>query len=563
MSTLSQFLISEIKRSGVRELFGIPGDFILDLFCRLDDSEEFNIVRLSHEPGLGFAAQASAKATHGMGICCVTYGVGALNITNPIACAYAEKVPLVLISGGPGNGERSGSLLVHHQVKDFDGQLRIFEELTEAAYILNDPQKAARQIRNAFNCAKAFLRPVYLEVPRDMVDAEITIPKGLEKEFIVSDLSATREAANEIEKRISNSKHPTLMLGIEVERFGLTEKAIQIAQKFNLPVVTSFLGRNAFPIDHSNYLGSYFGPLSQKETRDAVEKSDCLLMFGVLLTDTNMVQKLLTLSANERIHTENRRVIIGNKKYNNVALQDLFNSILNETKHEFIKGAKDSRVQKKTPHTQEELIRIDKPNKREFKIPSSSKQIKVSQVVDCLNWFLNEVEEMPVVVDTGDVLYASYELYAKEFYGTPFYATMGSAVPSALGVQISIGKRPLVLVGDGAFQMTGHEISWAPFYELNPIIVVFNNSAWEMLKGFNTKLKQNDIVSWPFETLANAWGGKGYKVANANHLVESLLDAHKQKFFTLLDVELEKGDITETLKSFTDQIIKGRGSVHK
>lgn len=558
MATLSQFLISEIKRSGINEVFGIPGDFILDLFHRVEESEKFRIVKLSHEPGLGFAAQAAAKATQGIGLCCVTYGVGALNTINPIACAYAEKVPLVLISGGPGKKEISSEMLVHHQVKDFASQRRIFEEITGVAYILNDPKEAAGQIRKAFSYAKTFLRPVYLEVPRDLVDTKITIPDDLNLEYFPSDTHAATEVAKEIERKIASSKRPTLMIGVEVERYGLTQKVVQIAERYNLPVVTSFLGRNAFPIDHPNNLGCYFGTLSEKEIRDVVEDSDCLLMFGVLLTDTNMVRSLLEKPEGEKIHCVDRGAKLGSKKYENIVLADLFDAILNLSKNESLKGAKDTSIQKKLPHTHEELIRIEKQKKREFKIPSSKKQIKVSQVVDCLNWFLNEVEEMPVVVDTGDVLYASFELHAKEFYGTPFYATMGSAVPSAIGIQISTGKRPLVLVGDGAFQMTGHEISWAPFYKLNPIIVVFNNSAWEMLKGFNSELKQNDIVSWPFETLANAWGGKGYKVTNANHLVESLLDAHKQKFFTIIDVELEKGDITDTLRTFTNQIIKGR-----
>lgn len=558
MATLSQFLISEIKQNGINEVYGIAGDFVLDLFSRLEESEAFNIIRLSHEPGIGFAAQAASRATNNLGICCVTYGVGALNTINPVACAYAERVPLVLISGGPGKKEAESGLLLHHQVKNLKSQLQIFQELTDAAFILDDPNSAAKKIREAFLIAKTNLRPVYLELPRDMVDAEISIPSDLENFKISKDILGTKEAAKEILAKIDNSTKATLMVGVEVERYGLTSKVVQLAEKFNLPVVTSFLGRSAFPLEHPNFLGSFCGFVSPAEVKSVVEGSDCLIMLGVLLTDTNMGKDLLKIPNESRIHAINKSVLIEGNSFNNVLLSDLIDELITPDQIESLKGGKDSRIQKRNSNSQENLIRIKKPKRREFKIPSSQKPIKVSQVVDGLNWFLNNVDQMPLVVDTGDVLFASYELHAAKVYSTSFYATMGFAVPSALGIAISTKNRPLVMVGDGAFQMTGSEISWAPFYELNPIIVVFNNSAWEMLKGFKPDSHYNDIISWPFETLANAWGGKGYKVTTANHFMESLLDAYKQKYFTIIDVEIGKGDITNTLKCFTEQIIKGR-----
>ena len=91
-----------------------------------------------------------------------------------------------------------------------------------------------------------------------------------------------------------------------------------------------------------------------------------------------------------------------------------------------------------------------------------------------------------------------------------YYATMGFAVPAALGVQIASGRRPLVLVGDGAFQMTGPEISHAPEYGCNPVIVLFNNTRWEMLQAFFPDAGYNTTVSWPFAKLAELWGGRGF-----------------------------------------------------
>ena len=614
---LSKFLIEECKRNQIDQLYGIPGDFVLDLFDRFSESKILKIVRLSHEPGIGFAAQAAARATKKPTICCVTYGVGALNTINPVACAYAEKVPLIVISGGPGKKEKTLNLGVHHQVKEINSQLKIFKELTQESYILDDPDQVARQIRRAFMAAKTFLKPVYLEVPRDMVDVEIHVPKDLDKEiFFPIDENAARECAEEIFSHLSQASNPTLMVGVEVLRMDLTSQVVSLAEKMGIRVVTSFLGKGGFPLDHPQYLGSYCGPVSPPEVSAAVEKSDFLLMLGVLMTDTNMGLRIRALPVEQMVLAVDRTVTIQHHQFPNVPLDILLKHLrlvfethakrqleepTNLSVGEVVKGfhnyllkhghipivtdtgqrmdlkavsemqfqvmpaeqiieCVDGRVtiqsQMMFAPPAPELVKPKHP--LTFKMPASSKPITVQQVVDSLDWFLFEHGQMPVVVDTGDVLLASYEMHAEELYGTPYYATMGFAVPSALGVEISTGRRPLVLVGDGAFQMTGHEISWAPYYKLKPIVVVFNNAAWEMLKGFHGKSQTDDIISWPYAKLAEDWGGKGYDIKTVDQLTKSLLDAKSQNCFTILDVHLQKGDITRTLKTFAEQIIKGR-----
>ena len=104
--------------------------------------------------------------------------------------------------------------------------------------------------------------------------------------------------------------------------------------------------------------------------------------------------------------------------------------------------------------------------------------------INLLNEFVERAREMPIVADTGDALFASVDIRANQCIAPAYYGTMGFAVPAALGVQIASGRRPLVLVGDGAFQMTGSEISHAVKYGCNPIVVLFNNQRWEMLQAF-------------------------------------------------------------------------------
>ena len=141
---LHEFLFDQLWHHGVRHIFGIPGDFVLNLYEALEDDGRFRLVRLSHEPAVGFAADGAARMTGGLGVCCVTYGAGGLNMINPVACAYAEESPLVVLTGGPGRIERQSDVHVHHEVKSFESQLKIYQEVTEYAAILDDPAHGRR-----------------------------------------------------------------------------------------------------------------------------------------------------------------------------------------------------------------------------------------------------------------------------------------------------------------------------------------------------------------------------------------------------------------------------------
>jgi len=142
MVTLGRFLIQKLAEHGVREVFGIPGDFALPLFRCMEEEGSLRLVSFSHEPAVGFAADGAARCSGRPGVACVTYGAGALNMVNAVAGAYAEKSPLVVISGGPGRDEMARGVALHHQVKSFATQLRVYREVTQEALVLDDPATA-------------------------------------------------------------------------------------------------------------------------------------------------------------------------------------------------------------------------------------------------------------------------------------------------------------------------------------------------------------------------------------------------------------------------------------
>ena len=153
MQTLATSLLQGLKAHGARELFGIPGDFVLAFFKVVEESGILPCFTLSHEPAVGFAADAAARYHSGLGVAVVTYGAGAFNLVNAVAGAYAERSPVVVIAGAPGASERASGILLHHQARTVDTQFAVFKEITCDQAILNDrataPQEIARVLRNA------------------------------------------------------------------------------------------------------------------------------------------------------------------------------------------------------------------------------------------------------------------------------------------------------------------------------------------------------------------------------------------------------------------------------
>src|SRR6266496_259960 len=166
-ASIGQYLINQLHAHGVRHVFGIPGDYVLGFYDQLANSK-LKTINTCDEQGAGFAADAYARV-RGLGAVCITYCVGGLKVANSTAGAFAEKSPVVVISGAPGVKEREKNPLLHHKVREFDTQKKIFEQLTVASTVLSDPQTAFQEIDRVIHAALRYKRPVYIELPRDMV----------------------------------------------------------------------------------------------------------------------------------------------------------------------------------------------------------------------------------------------------------------------------------------------------------------------------------------------------------------------------------------------------------
>src|SRR5438105_11995571 len=202
--SIGQYLIQQLYAQGVRHVFGIPGDYVLGFYDMLSKSK-LRLINTCDEQGAGFAADAYARV-RGLGAVCVTYCVGGLKVANTTAEAFAEKSSVVIISGAPGMKEREKNPLLHHKVREFDTQEKVFEQLTIASTVLSDPQTAFQEIDRVLHAALRYKRPVYVELPRDQV-----FVRGIRhhKTPVIherSDPKSLRTALNEAEEMINSAR---------------------------------------------------------------------------------------------------------------------------------------------------------------------------------------------------------------------------------------------------------------------------------------------------------------------------------------------------------------------
>ncbi len=531
---LAEQLLHALKRRGATEVFGIPGDFALPLFREIERSGVLPLLTLSHEPAVGFAADAASRARGGLGVAAVTYGAGALNLVNAVAGAYAERVPLVVLSGAPAAHEAASGYLLHHQVKTLDSQWRLMRELTVDQARLDDAQTAPQQIARVLDRALRASRPVYLEIPRDMPGVACAVVPLTE--WPTPDPDVVAAAADELLLRLRAAYRPVLMVGVEVRRYGLEARVAELARRLDIPVVTSFMGRGL--LTQADALrGTYLGLAGDPSISAEVEASDALLLLGVILSDTNFAVSARRIDLRHAIQALDDRVTMGHHVYPDVALAALVDALL----------------ERLPARASEEFApRLSLPT---APLIADDGAVVPGDIAAAVNDLMRAHGAMPLACDVGDCLFAAMDIVPTALIAPGYYATMGYGVPAGLGLQAATGSRALVLVGDGAFQMTGWELGNAARLGLDPIVLLFNNAGWEMLRAFEPGQRFNELGQWDFASMAAGMGGDGYRVETRAQLRAALDKAFATRGrFQLLDIRLLPGAQSPTLQRFVSAV---------
>ncbi|CUI15938.1 Pyruvate decarboxylase/indolepyruvate decarboxylase [Candidatus Protochlamydia naegleriophila] len=537
-STIGQYLLNRLQELGIEHIFGVPGDYVLRFDKLIEQHPTIQFINTTRENTAGYAADAYARL-RGLGVACITYGVG-INITNALAQAYVENSPLVVISGTVGTDEFKRHSTLHHLINKSIAahgdrtQLEVFKHVTVDQGVLDQPETAAAIIDRVLQACLDYKKPVYFEIPRNLVDQPIA-PKAEPEPFHYqsSNPQALQEALEETQQVLSTCKRPLIWAGHELLRFGLSQELLQFAEQHKIPIVSSLLGKTVVDEHHPLFAGVYQGGMSRQTVIDLVESCDCVLIAGVIMHDLDTGIFTAKVDQEHRLVANSHSLSIGHHHYH-VNLTD------------YIKGL--NTLSLKRSHSSFHTPRHAQLPPSFSPVPEAKTTTK--RVFECLQTHLKP--DHIIVSDVGDCLFASSDLILSHdsFLACAYFASLGFGTPGAIGAQLADPKRRVVgIIGDGGFQMTAMELSAAVRYQLDPVIIILNNHGYgterPLLEG-----SYNDILNWNYTQIpAVLGGGVGIKVETEQELDEALRQAFaKRGTFYLIEIELDKLDFSPGLR---------------
>jgi indolepyruvate decarboxylase len=518
--SIGNFLLRRLQEVGIRHVFGVPGDYNLELMQQLEDRGEPAWIGNCNELNASYATDAYARI-NGIGALIVTHGVGTLSAINGIAGAYSEHVPVILISGSlPLRSVQRGDLMHHTLADRGKGDLcRIFAELTAAQAQLT-PENAAAEIDRIILTAWRRKLPVYLELPSDISYLEIEVPeRPLKLEMIPSDPENLKTCTEMILEKLNVAKSPAFLLDIDAIRFGVSTQIMELAERFHMHVATLNCAKGAVPESSPRFIGIYAGVASSAATREAIEGSDCLLTVGYRRVEstTGFFTDKLPASA---IHLNSTYVDGADKNFQGVYLAELLQSIIDSSS---------GMLTDKQPA---------RPPKHLDFVPSND-PLTQDAYWKAIQNFLRPGDVIVVEDGTSSAGFGRLTLPDDCTYITGAYVwcSIGYATPALLGaILASPGRRHILLTGEGSLQMTVQEISTVIRHDLNPLIFVNQNQGYTVERAVLGKdARYNDIANWRYSELPNVFSRdkkvETHVVTNSNELQKVMDSPHSGMVF--------------------------------
>jgi indolepyruvate decarboxylase len=487
--TIGDFLLRRLQEAGVRHLFGVPGDFNLELLQQNEDGRYLQWVGTCSELNASYAADGYARL-NGMGALTVTNAVGALSTINGIAGAFAEHVPVVCIAGSIPLRSIERGLGMHHTTGDgtWDRFLGAFGQVT-AAHTRLTPSNAATEIDRLILTAWREKLPVYLELPSDISYLDIEVPTAaLDMAEPPADPERLKSCAAAIAARLSQAKSPAILVDQDVDRYGAAPEVVALAQKLQMPVAVTGPAKAVIDEDFDHYAGVYNGKGSDPRTRAAVESGDCLLAIGYRPIDGTSGDFTARLPANT-IRARGHSVDIGEENFQAVTLKEVLRAVVDAVPQVTSRSAGNFAAA--------------------MPAPSADGSAKLTQAA---YW-----ETIQGYLRPGDVLLTdngtSYAIFGFRLpprctvVASVIWGSIGYSVGALLGTLTAAPeRRHLLFIGDGSFQETAQELSTMLRHDCKPVIFLINNGGYTIERGYMGKSSDyNDIARWSYADLPKAF----------------------------------------------------------
>jgi TPP-dependent 2-oxoacid decarboxylase len=536
--TVADYLVLRLKEIGVDHLFGVPGDFVLGILNQVLKSD-VAYVGTCNELNAAYAADGYARI-RGVGAFASTYGVGELSALNGVAGAWAERVPVVAVTGSPSMDAFRDRPLLHHTLGDYQIPLRMYEKITAASAHLASAKDAPAEIDRVLAACLARQQPVYLSLPADVARQACARPGPFPfPGQAPTDPAALAEAVGEAAALLDKATAPMVIGDVELIRFKLEDQFAALLHRTGYPFTTRMLGKAVLSERHPQFIGLFEGDRSRPYVRERVAQADGVLQLGAWMTDFNTGGFTAALDQAKTVSASLGGVRIGHHLYENVGLGAFIQAL---TARLPPRRAGPLEMQSAADHG---THRSSQPY-----VAASEEALTVKRLFDRL---VRRIPEGAIVVaETGVSLFSAAEMVLPDgaaFIGQTFYGSIGYTVGAALGAAVAApGRKVVLFIGDGAFQVTGQDLSTMIRHGAKPLIVLLNNGGYTIERVISDH-PYNDLQPWAYHRLPEVFGGGlGLEARSEGELETALAQASAADGLVLLEAHTGRLDCPEALR---------------
>ncbi|ELS9654238.1 alpha-keto acid decarboxylase family protein [Salmonella enterica] len=536
--TVADYLLDRLAGCGIGHLFGVPGDYNLQFLDHVIDHPTLRWVGCANELNAAYAADGYARMS-GAGALLTTFGVGELSSINGIAGSYAEYVPVLHIVGAPCSAAQQRGELMHHTLGD--GDFRHFYRMSQAisaASAILDEQNACFEIDRVLGEMLAARRPGYIMLPAD-VAKKTAIPPTEALTLPVHEAQSGVETAFRYHARqcLMNSRRIALLADFLAGRFGLRPLLQRWMAETPIAHATLLMGKGLFDEQHPNFVGTYSAGASSKEVRQAIEDADRVICVGTRFVDTLTAGFTQQLPAERTLEIQPYASRIGETWFNLPMAQAV--STLRELCLECAFAPPPTR-------SAGQPVRIDKGELTQESFWQTLQQcLKPGDII---------------LVDQGTAAFGAAALSlpdGAEVVVQPLWGSIGYSLPAAFGAQTACpDRRVILIIGDGAAQLTIQEMGSMLRDGQAPVILLLNNDGYTVERAIHGAAQRyNDIASWNWTQIPPALNAaqqvECWRVAQAIRLAEVLERLARPQRLSFIEVMLPKADLPELLRTVT------------
>jgi len=456
--TVADYILKRLSEQHVDRLFGVPADYCAPLFDAAPNHGIKSIVAAS-DLEAGYAADGYARSK-GLGAVSVAYGVGTLSMINAIAGAYVERSPVVVVNGAPTaaaiNNLHQFDIVPSHSIGQDATDLNAYKLVTVSAARAGTVAEVPGVVDAAISAAIKRKRPAYIEINMGLWDSTCPMPAG---PLNVTNPPAGTEhqLAVAIVGLIRAAQKPLILVGHEIQRYGLADKVADLIAKLGVRWATAVLSKSVLPEQGAGWIGVYDPPHSLPAVKAAVENADVLVTLGAVFP--NGYASLVQSAFGRMVQVYDGKVRIKTGAKQNAEIGALVSALVTEAA--------------KTPP------KPVPPGAMPAAPGPAAAPLTYAQVFDRIGAALDP--SLIVIPDTFLGVFSASDLPVQgrdAFLCSAVWASIGHSVAAALGASFGAARRPLVICGDGGFHMTAQALSTMVQYRRNPIVIVIANGIY-------------------------------------------------------------------------------------